>query len=595
MAHSSLDHQHPSRALWWLAILFTALTLAFGSYGIWLYEHPPVATPAPAPAGVAAVEEHPHHGLSPFYHAVQMLILHTAHFEHGLNGWIEAGRWCGVVAFSTFAMALFLKRLRKEWRLLWLWWWENQVVLCGLGAKGFELARCLRGKQPDLPVVVIDPTPEAHLEEECFRQGMCVVQGDASEEAILMKAGLLRAREVVVMTGDDATNLRIARSVLRLLVPPGRKAVPCWVNLSDIHLCEVLQRYRERLGVSNAVRPFRFFDVYDLEARRVLEVVRLDGPGIPPQAPHQVHVVMLGFGRMARSLALRAVKLGHFANNRPLRLTVIDRAASMQEGHFHFRHPALKAARFCRLEFIQAESESWDTRQRVAGWAAEPNTILHLFVCLDSDTRTIEVGLRLQPLLEQAAHATLSLRLRRGDSAPHTARASPIAPRPTAPLNLSLLPDEPTGKVEVRVFGMVEEACSEESFRAAWNEPVAQAIHESYLRMMKTKTGRSATDTSLREWEALYEPLRDSNRQQADHIPIKLRALGLELARRGDPRAPVEQLKDQEVDQLAPLEHRRWLAERQLGQWRYGVSGDRANRVSEHLRLERSGSLHSGI
>jgi hypothetical protein len=345
----------------------------------------------------------------------------------------------------------------------------------------------------------------------------------------------------------------------------------------------VLQRYRERLRASNGAPPFRFFDVYDLEARRILEGVRLDGPGIPPDGPQQVHVVVLGFGRMARSLALRAVKLGHFANDHPLRLTVIDRAAVVQEGHFHFRHPALKAARFCRLDFIQAEAESWETRQRVAEWAAEPNTILHLFVCLDSDTRTIEVGLRLQPLLEQAAHATLNLRLRRGDSASHTGRISQIPPGPPPPFNLSLLPDEPTGKVEVRVFGMVEDACSEESFRAAWNEPVAQAIHESHLRMTKTRTGRSATDTSLREWQALYEPLRDSNRQQADHIPIKLRALGLELARRSDPRPPVEQLKDQEVDQLAPLEHRRWLAERQLGQWRYGVSGDRANRVSEHL------------
>ena len=89
---------------------------------------------------------------------------------------------------------------------------------------------------------------------------------------------------------------------------------------------------------------------------RVLLALPLDGPGIGFHSPVSVHVVILGFGRMGRSLALRAAKMGHFANRKPLRLSVIDRHAAQQEQGFLFHYPALATENICRLDFHPAET-----------------------------------------------------------------------------------------------------------------------------------------------------------------------------------------------------------------------------------------------
>ena len=78
---------------------------------------------------------------------------------------------------------------------------------------------------------------------------------------------------------------------------------------------------------------------------------------------------------------------------------------------------------------------------------------------------------------------------------------------------------------------------------------------------------------SFRDWEELDEIYRDSNRDQAAHIPVKLSAIGCDLA----PMSPGEDHNTftfrepedgqvGEVDILARLEHERWMDERRLRQ-----------------------------
>lgn len=91
------------------------------------------------------------------------------------------------------------------------------------------------------------------------------------------------------------------------------------------------------------------------------------------------------------------------------------------------------------------------------------------------------------------------------------------------------------------------------------------------------------TTQPWRAWHDLPEDLRESNRQQADHIAIKLRAIGCELADLADVREPVAQFTTIEVELLAEMEHTRWNAERWLAGWRYGTPSDKLRRINENL------------
>ena len=89
---------------------------------------------------------------------------------------------------------------------------------------------------------------------------------------------------------------------------------------------------------------------------------------------------------------------------------------------------------------------------------------------------------------------------------------------------------------------------------------------------------------AMRPWTELAGDLRDSNRQQADHIPVKLRALSCRMV-----PAPDEAddgtlvLKDEEIEALARAEHRRWCASRRLAGYRYGPTRNDADRIHPDL------------
>jgi hypothetical protein len=91
---------------------------------------------------------------------------------------------------------------------------------------------------------------------------------------------------------------------------------------------------------------------------------------------------------------------------------------------------------------------------------------------------------------------------------------------------------------------------------------LARALHEDY-RARRLEDGDSPDQHPV--WDELSDDFKDSNRQAADHIPIKLRALGYhEEPLRKDKARLVRFEEPHEVDLLAKMEHARWCAERYL-------------------------------
>jgi len=550
MAHGNFDHVKSSRQHWWVVIVSGVLTLFFGTLGVWQYEHePPVGENGPLACFFVSL-----------YHALQMLILHTPHLEKKTNVWLEAGRWCGAFTLVGTTLMLLWKRLWHECKLVHLWFWKDHIVVCGLGQKGMEVIRCrkkfdAKKKSYDryVRVVVIDPNPEEKLIDECARLGVPVLTGDAAEERWLKQSNVSCAREAFVITPVDETNVRIASEIRRLSSANGNLQLACFVHLENIHLRERLQQLPgNSVGESNG-GTLKFFDVFDHEARKVLLRLPLDGHGIGKDDPRTVHVVILGFGRMGRSLALRAAKMGHFANQKQMRISVIDRHASLQRERFLFRYPMLEKQDICRLTFYEAEAESFAARQRIKGWAAEADTLLHLFICMDDNTSAIEVGLRLQEALVERPDCSLLVRLK--------TRASPAA----------ILEKAQANGPRLVAFGMVENTCCDGSFRNEINEPVARALHIGYLADLKKR--RAAGEKiekrpAEKPWEELGEEFRESNRQAADHIAIKARALGYHIGNLKHELKPIRTLKREQKRILAQMEHARWCADRWLADWR---------------------------
>ncbi len=85
---------------------------------------------------------------------------------------------------------------------------RGHIIVCGHGRVGRTICEELHTEQ--VPFVVIDRDPEHG--EALERKGYRVITGDATEDEVLVQAGVLRARGLVAVASRDVDNLYITLS-----------------------------------------------------------------------------------------------------------------------------------------------------------------------------------------------------------------------------------------------------------------------------------------------------------------------------------------------------------------------------------------------
>jgi hypothetical protein len=534
-----------------------AATVVLGTIGFLQYQH----------------EEHAGTSFSnALYHAVQLFALHTPHFERPVPWALEFGHWLGAASTFLAVFGVARRMFHEEHTALRLRRTKGHVIVCGLGRKGIEVVRRLRHQKQQ--VVVIERLPQPEAVEACRELGACVVTGDATNPDVLRQARVERALSLIALCPDDSTNCEIVANASRLLAAAKGTSTPlqCRVQVGDPEARRTLQAWlAQHKGMRGTL--IRFFDTFDPEVRRLLiHELPIDHDGIKPGDRRQVHLIILGFGRMGRTLAVRAAQLGVFAQPGRLKISVIDRGAEVHRKELLFHHPYIGDV--CDIEFHQLEGISPETRKFLKDWCARRDAVTSVAVCFDNEQRALEISVQLGQLVE-TNDVRLAVRMSGRSGLAHLMKAAGAAPE--AVRNL-------------RPFGMEERPGESGSLGDDAGEQFARQIHTAYVEMRKREAGQDTTkferlahDPALRDWNALAEDFLESNRQQADHIHIKLRALGLEVTDASDSRPAVTELTRDQVEMLAEMEHRRWLAERRIANWTYAPVKNELRRENPNL------------
>jgi transposase InsO family protein len=86
-------------------------------------------------------------------------------------------------------------------------------------------------------------------------------------------------------------------------------------------------------------------------------------------------------------------------------------------------------------------------------------------------------------------------------------------------------------------------------------------------------------------WDQLTEEMHESNRRLMIHLPAKLASAGVDLAHWLGTGLPADGIAIPDLrrdparlEQLAELEHHRWMAERRLSGWQHGPTRDNLRR-----------------
>lgn len=121
---------------------------------------------------------------------------------------------------------------------------NGHFIVCGFGRMGREICRYLHSRRQ--PFVVVDTNADV-LEPDCREQRWLYLAGDATDDSVLIEAGIQKARSLATVLPTDADNVYVVLSS-RLL----NDKLQIIARAGDEKAVDKLQR----AGASRVVSPF---------------------------------------------------------------------------------------------------------------------------------------------------------------------------------------------------------------------------------------------------------------------------------------------------------------------------------------------------
>ncbi|MEZ5171680.1 MAG: NAD-binding protein [Acidimicrobiia bacterium] len=497
------------------------------------------------------------------YRDVQLLALESGSVEGDVPWALDVARFLAPVAAGFAVVSALLFIFRDQLEAVRIARLRGHVVVCGAGRKGSLAIRSLRDS--GFRVVAVEQNASCAHIEAALERGAHVVRGDARDPALLRKAGVPRATHLVVVCGSDAASAEVAVQARELLTTTSGATLSCIADIADPQLCALLRR--EEIALRREI-PFRldFFNAQEAGARILLREHPPDSRG---NSSGEVHMVVVGLGDFGTRLVAQAALSMH-GTERPiaskLRVTVVDREAGRRVARLRGLHPRIEDV--CDvvaldMDIGSAEFRSGDFLTNAGG----PVTATSVYVCLGSDADGLSTAFSLAPQLRDSA---VPIVVRTSESTGLARLASDVEKR--------------SGRCELAVFPLLDRTCNVEALLGGTREQIARAIHDDYLENLTDDASTRSSDPAAVAWDELPSALQESNRDQADHLGVKIRAVGCDLVPLFDGDAVSFRFTDAEIERLAEMEHTRWVDERRRHGWTHDARPkDASRRTTPHL------------
>ena len=160
------------------------------------------------------------------------------------------------------------------------------------------------------------------------------------------------------------------------------------------------------------------------------------------------------------------------------------------------------------------------------------------YVCLDDDTASLSTALALRQKVREAG-VPIVARMR------HDAGLATL---------LGGLHDNDTGFDGLHAFALLDRTCTPELTLGGTHQTLALAIHDRHLQIQREAGVTAVQDPTLVPWERLPEAVQESYRRKADHIGVKLEAVGCTVARLTDWEAGLFQFEPADIENIARME-----------------------------------------
>ncbi len=443
---------------------------------------------------------------------------------------------------------------------------NDHFVICGLGDMGGALAHDLLSnkklqEEKYSKLLIIEPNESHPNIEEMRLQGAIVIIGDATNKEVLKKARTKNAKTVVCFTGKDIINLEIA-----VCIAQEKYITPSlYLHLDNRENYELL---RNKIFAGMNIKSFC---LYDSAAQTLFTKYPL-GTNVNTFLPDKlVKVALVGFDKVGESLLYRLLNLGHFYNQEPIEITVFDYDIKVKEQEFLKSHPINQemCEKYWKIHF---EDEYTFYQQSELQYT-------QIIFCSTDSQKSFQDAMRMMK-----SHAS-EISKDNIESYLYTDVHHSIS---------SLIDDNEIEFKSLHTFGDFEKLCT---YDVIVNESLDEMAKKSNYRYNELHNYNDEGKDIQTQWRELESFLKDSNRMQVEHLPIKLQIVNKFLEKQvkqgeyenikkeamkrwfqfggemiwdnmKDTKELAEYIPLEVLDTLAKVEHNRWNAFHILNGWK---------------------------
>ena len=516
----------------------------------------------------------------------------TVHYVVTVGGNVPAScdsepalKWAAVSAKTVWIaaiIALVMGALSEVLLGKWYGWFaRNHTIVCGLGWQGRAFVVQRSNSQARSATIAIEIAADDAAAEFCRRYGAHLMRGNADHIGYLRACRVHHAERVLICTGDQDENLRIAAGIrdyanrYRKAIVPLQVQVSLGAELTDGASSGAL--FAQLLTSS----PQCHISIYDPD-KRMARVFYYHHPVYQWAAERRpaddsgarVHLVFLGFSRLAGELILQYGRIWPCVGQHPPLFTVVCRNEQRVRA-FLRRHPVLDMASKTRtteyadfdtddlpgkVEVIQRDRQTLELldEQLMEHLSSPPVTAV--ICCADEGRETS---------LQRASHCHLLAQRTQCWPVPVLAE---MEKREGTEALLALSRQQPDPSEQIIPFGSPMQYCDLQLLD--YMDSLAAGIHEDYRRQFGIVASDGRQMPANQPWNMLDYHLQRSNFRAADHVLPKLYSAGFRW-QGTRPALGVDTTLAKADTMLAELEHRSWICEKVIAGYRHGERDDK--------------------
>jgi hypothetical protein len=282
-------------------------------------------------------------------------------------------------------------------------------------------------------VVVIEDGGNPEYLERCRQQKVIVLDGDATDPAVLEKAHLDRASHLIALCGEDAVNARIAVAASTALRDVPNPELRAHVHIADGEFGQLIKERRGQFvnGSDSSFGSLELIDVFSTGAAEMLGMTPAFDPGAWRARDR---LLVVGLGELGQHLVIDAVTRWHESDkSKPLLVTALDRDADEKIDRLRCQLADLDHVWKPNWWSGDLAGPGFDARDYMKD--SEAKAVKQIYVCFDNEHLALTTTLRLE---KQFPGVPIKVRMTKEDEGLGT-----------------LLPTE----LNVKPFGLFEAAC----------------------------------------------------------------------------------------------------------------------------------------